>query len=255
MTSTPRRYGCRRDTRDPRDHEFKLKAVRATPLPPAMDHRRYMPPVQTQGDLGSCVANALTSALRWHVNLSGGPDTALSRLQAYYFTREIEHTVDSDAGCEIRNAVKAVKKYGVANESLWPYDESKYKVRPPKAVLDKSWMWSALTYERVTVNVRSIKEALCLGPVIFGVTLFSSFEGEDVERTGVVPMPDVETEGMVGGHAMLLVGYGQRRGYYTVANSWGPEWGDEGYCYMPEKYVASTDFGGDYWMVQNPGGA
>lgn len=255
MTSIPRRYGCRRDTRDPRDHEFKLRATRFLPLPPAMDHRKYMPPIQSQGDLGSCVLNVLTSALRWHVNLSGGPDAALSRLQAYYFTREIENTIESDAGCEIRNAVKAVKRVGVAKEVFWPYDESKFRVRPPDEVVRVGKLWSALSYERVAVNTRSIKEALTIGPVMFGVTLFSSFESEDVERTGVVPMPDVEKEGVVGGHAMLLVGYGQKPGYFTVANSWGPEWGDKGYCYIPERYVASTEFGGDYWIVKNLGGA
>lgn len=231
-------------------------AARTPEFPPSVSALlKYVPPRLDQGSIGSCVGHAITHALRWHVRRAQGVDHPLSRLQAYYFARLLENSVKSDAGCEIRNAVKAVKKYGVAHEDDWPYVESKFDDAPPPDVVKKGQLWSALTYERVPVSVVGLKTALVSGfPVAIGVTLFDSFERPDVEKTGVVPVPDVDKEQMVGGHAMLCVGYGQKPGTFTVCNSWGMGWGDRGYCYVPEKYLGSTEFGGDYWVVKNIGG-
>lgn len=207
-----------------------------------------------QGDIGSCVGHAWAGVLRWHVKRWGGTDCPLSRLQIYYNARVLERTVKSDAGCEIRNAVKAIKSKGVANEEWWPYVEEKFDDEPRVDVRNVR-DWSGLAYERVPVGTITVKRALADGnPVVVGLTLFESFESEDVERTGVVPVPDIENENMVGGHAMYCVGYGQKKGHFTIVNSWGSEWGDRGYCYIPEKYVGSTMFGGDYWIAKYSGG-
>jgi C1A family cysteine protease len=214
-----------------------------------------MPPIMYQGDLGSCVAHTAISALRWHVIRSGGNDRQLSRLGLYFFTRMIEGTINDDAGCEARNCIKAIRKYGAGDESLWPYVEKRFKMAPPKTLIDTGQLWNSLTYERVPVTGISVKSALATGfPVMIGLTLFESFESEAVEKSGVVPMPNIELENPVGGHEMLCVGYGQKKGYFTVANSWSTEWGDKGYCYIPERYVGSANLGADYWIIKNLGG-
>jgi C1A family cysteine protease len=248
-------YGFRRDERDPRDRIFTMKLTRAS-LPATVDLRKWMPPIMEQGDIGSCVAHAACSTLQWHVKRAGGPVQPLSRLGLYFFTRQIEGTVLEDAGCEARNCIKAIKKFGVAPETLWPYVESKFKDTPPKDWTKLGDYWNSLTYERVPVNNNSVKTALASGfPVMIGLTLFESFESERVEKTGIVPYPDIDKEGTVGGHEMLAVGYGQKKGYFTVANSWSTEWGDKGYCYIPERIVGSPFFGADYWIIKNLGGA
>jgi C1A family cysteine protease len=63
-----------------------------------------------------------------------------------------------------------------------------------------------------------------------------------------VPMPG-NNEPMIGGHCMLTVGYGQKPGCFTVRNSWGADWGDQGDCYIPERYLGSSEFGSDYWII------
>ena len=249
-----KRYGCRRDLRDPRDHEFRLKVPALIhTLPPAVDLRPWYPPIMDQGDLGSCTANAITGALRWHIITMGGkPDKPLSRLQLYYDERVIESTVAEDAGAEIRTGIKCVKRNGVAYEELWDYIPKAFKQKPPDLLYKSTQLFGSLQYERLSVSAVALKVALAAGfPVVIGISLFDSFESEEVEKTGIVPMPDIENEGMVGGHAMCAVGYGQKPGCFTVANSWSENWGDGGYCYVPEKYLGSPKFGSDYWVIRN----
>lgn len=252
MEARKRVYGCKRDLRDPRDHKFKIARGR---VPAVVDLRQHCPPIMDQGDIGSCTAQAITAVLRWHVVRHGSPDKPLSRLQLYYDERKIENTILEDAGAEIRTGIKVAKKIGVGSEALWPYVESNFTIAPPSHVYDMANMFGGLTYERVDVSAWALKKALATkGPVVIGVTLFESFESEQVERDGMVPVPNVDTETMVGGHAMYAVGYGQRPGHFTVANSWGESWGDRGFCYIPEKILGSTEFGGDYWVASFEGG-
>lgn len=244
-------YGYRRDARDPRDHLF---APAGAAPPAAVDLRQWCPPVMDQGELGSCTAHGITGALRYALIKAGKPDVHLSRLQLYYDERKIEGTVRSDAGAEIRDGIKCAAKIGVGHERLWPYKISKFKVAPPAKVYTDAVAFNALQYQRVAVDAAHVKAALAAGfPVVIGVTLFDSFESDDVARTGMVPMPDLKREQQVGGHCLYVVGYGQRPGTFTVRNSWAADWGDKGDCYFPEAYIGSTKYGGDYWIVRGIG--
>lgn len=244
-------YGCRRDTRDARDREFK---PRVTKLPAAVDLRQFCPPVMNQGQLGSCTAHGITGALRFLLIKAGKKDMPLARLQLYYDERSVEGTIREDSGAEIRDGIKCAAKLGVAHEGLWPYKISKFKSKPGLAVYRDAVQLEALTYERVVVDTNKVKAALALGfPVVIGLSLYDSFETDDVARTGDVPMPVLDNEQMIGGHCMYVVGYGQRKGTFTVRNSWDTDWGDKGDCYMPEAYIGSTKYGSDYWVIKSAG--
>ncbi len=251
---TPEWYGCRRDTRDARDHEF-VPALSAAKLPASVDLRGDFPAVMDQGQLGSCVAHGVSCALRHFLKLAGGPrDHKLARLQMYYDARVIEGTADEDAGCEIRDMIKCAAKIGSAHETLWPYVVARFAKKPPPAVYSDAVKLEALEYQRVTVSTTAVKTALAQGfPVIIGVSVYESFESPGAERTGVIPMPDLNAEELLGGHCMCVGGYGQKPGYFTVRNSWGSSWGDAGDCYMPEAYIGSTKFGADYWIIKKAG--
>lgn len=242
--------GCRRDTKDMRDHMFAPRVAR---LPAAVDLRPHCPPVMDQGDLGSCTANAITGALRYELKRQGGRDAKLSRLQLYYDERVMEGTIASDAGAEIRDGIKSAAKIGVGHETLWPYAISKFAKKPPPGVYKDALKFKALEYQRVEVDAAALKSAIASGhtPVI-GVTLYESFESKDVERTGVVPMPG-RNEQELGGHALYVAGYGQKPGYFTVRNSWAANWGDKGDCYFPESYLGSKLLGSDYWIIMHEG--
>jgi C1A family cysteine protease len=240
-------YGCRRDSLDARDHAFVPKVVR---LPAKVDLRAHCPPVMDQGRLGSCTAHGITGALRYALLSNGKPDVPMSRLQLYFDERTIEDTVKSDAGAEIRDGIKCAAKRGVGHERLWPYVVKKFATKPPTKVYRDAVHFEALTYERVDVSATALKAALASGfPVVIGISVYESFESSAVARTGRVPMPK-RGEKVVGGHCMYAVGYGQKKGTFTVRNSWARDWGDKGDCYLPEAYLGSTTYGSDYWVVR-----
>ncbi len=108
-------------------------------------------------------------------------------------------------------------------------------------------------YHRVA-DLYALKAALAeQQPVVIGMQIYESFESEEVARTGRVPVPKKSRERILGGHAMLAVGYKDRtsstpgQGVVIVRNSWGEGWGDEGYCYIPYKMFQDAAFMLDMW--------
>eukprot|EP01034_Spumella_vulgaris_P041037 gene41037-50776_t len=53
-------------------------------------------------------------------------------------------------------------------------------------------------------------------------------------------------------HAVCMVGYDESRRVWIMRNSWGPDWGDHGYFYLPYEYLTDTGLGlchGDLWVI------
>jgi C1A family cysteine protease len=240
-------YGCKPDLGDHRDRIMSFAPHVA--LPSQVDLRQWCPPVMNQGELGSCTAHGVTGCARWHIiKRNTTYDFEMSRLQLYYDTRYLEGTADSDSGAEIRDAVKTMATKGVGHEEDWPYDIDKFTDTPPQSVYDDAVQYRALKYERVPVSVLGLKTALYnQHPVVIGISVYESFENDEVARTGMVPMPGRD-EALMGGHCMYVTGYGQKPNTFTVRNSWGDDWGDKGNCYIPESYLGSPSLGNDYWL-------
>jgi C1A family cysteine protease len=87
-------------------------------------------------------------------------------------------------------------------------------------------------------------------PFVFGFTVYESFESEAVASTGVVPMP-ASGERTVGDHAVVAVGYDDAKRNFIVRNSWGSDWGDKGYFYMPYEYLMASDYADDFWTIRS----
>jgi C1A family cysteine protease len=203
-----------------------------------------MPPVYDQGQLGSCTGNAIAGAMEYERDRQGLSDFVPARLFIYYNERALEGTVSSDSGAVIRDGIKVVNKDGVCPESLWPYDIGVFAVKPPKrcyvaAVTDKAVQYLAIQ------TLGDLKDAVCSNlAVVFGFTVYESFQSPAVAQTGVMPMPK-PGEATVGGHAVMAVGYSDPKGQVIVRNSWGPSWGDAGYFYMPYEYMTGTKTSSD----------
>jgi C1A family cysteine protease len=239
-------YGCRRDLRDARDKFMAVGPV----TDKITDLREWAIEPMNQEQIGSCTAHGTTAVARYHIKrYQPTYDFPMCRLQLYYDSRDLEGAIQSDSGAEIRDVVKTLATKGVGHEDLWKYDISKFTDRPPQEVYDDAVQYKALTYSRVPVSAAGLKSALAQDhPVIIGISVYDSFESEAVSRTGMVPMPK-QTEGMVGGHCMAVFGWGQKPGHFTVLNSWGKDWGDNGWCYIPEAYLGSPTYGSDYWVI------
>lgn len=249
MPRTVKRYGWIRDLPDHRDLLFSAPAHRTISLPPSVDLRSKCPVVFDQGLLGSCTANACAS-LCWYAELKEGhPSVEPSRLFIYYNTRVIEGTVGIDSGASIRDAIKAVAQCGYAPDVDWPYDIHKFTERPPQKAYDDAQKKIVTQYHSVPQTPSHLKAALALGgPVEFGFSVYSSFEGDEVAKTGIMTMPRPH-EVVVGGHAVNLVGYDDSKQLYIVRNSWGEGWGDKGYFYMPYAFVHNPRLASDFWVI------
>ncbi|PRR86890.1 C1 family peptidase [Clostridium luticellarii] len=245
-----RSYKLKPDKQDMRDKIYYSSTIKQiSNLPKEADLRKYMSPIVDQGELGSCTANAIVSGLREYLeNISKEPYKQLSRLYLYWWERFIENTVNDDSGAYIRDGMKVLKQLGCSFENDYPYDISKFTEEPtPRAVLN-GVSYTIEEYRRVK-DLNTLKIALAENlPVVTGIKVYSSFESDDVADTGIVPMPDITKEQLLGGHAILAVGYNDNKTQVIMRNSWGEDWGDKGYFYLPYKYFTDpNNYVTDMW--------
>ena len=244
-------YNVRRQEKDKRDLRFRVEPVWLS-LPSKIDLRPDCPPVFDQGELGSCTANAGVAARM----MLGRIRFMLSRLFLYYKERELTHTESTDSGATMRDICRALHKYGVCRELYWPYIISNFDVEPPR-ICDRAAKKLRITAYRSFDHfgpddqISQIKQYLAVKrlPVLAGVTIYESFESKETEQTGVIPVPDPQTEKELGGHALLMVGYDDKAQQFIIRNSWGKAWGDAGYGYMPYDFVRKG-FAYDFWVIE-----
>jgi C1A family cysteine protease len=254
------RYGWKPDLPDQRDHSYAVPARVLDKISPTVDLRSQCPEVYDQGQIGSCTANAIAGALEFEMMKQGMTAYMPSRLFIYYNERAMEGTVGSDAGAYIRDGIKSVASQGDCPESEWPYDDTpadlatgvfppgaRAAMQPSQSCYDDAIKHKAMNYQSIDQNLADMKGCLASGyPFVFGFTVYESFESDDVAATGDVPMPGAD-ENVIGGHAVLAVGYDDQESKFICRNSWGNKWGDAGYFYMPYAYLLddnlSTTFG------------
>ncbi len=241
-------YGTAKDKHDRRDHVYE---PRACAISAKVDLRSHMPPVYNQRHLNSCSANAIAAALwfeeRHRHNNPRHPSP--SRLFIYYNERAIEGIIAHNDPVSLRDGYKTVARQGVCVEHMWPYDVRRFRRRPLNQCYRTAVEHKAIRYARVEQTLKSLRACLADGqPIAAGFEVHSTFKSELTKRTGVVPLPGGR-EKTLGGHAMLLVGYMDDSRHFVVRNSWGLNWGDQGYCYVPYDYILNSELAWDFWTV------
>jgi C1A family cysteine protease len=251
MSRKIKRYGWIPDLPDHRDHMYAAPLEWLLKLPPLVDLRPQCPKiVYDQGQLGSCTANAIAAALEFDRIKQNLPDFIPSRLFIYYNERAIEGTVDQDSGAQIRDGMQSVATQGACNEVEWPYVISQFAVKPPDNCYTDALKDKAALYSRLTQNLSQLKGCLASGyPFVFGFTVYESFESEAVAQTGIAPMPSAG-EQVLGGHAVLAVGYDDGQQRFIVRNSWGDGWGMQGYFTLPYAYLTDSNLSDDFWTIR-----
>lgn len=226
-----------------------------------VDPRGEMPDCYDQGQLGSCTANAVAGAIEYDSILNGDHITP-SRLFIYYMERELEGTTNYDSGAYGHDGFKISRKDGVISEDLIPYDIGKFTVAPTQEELEEAKKYRIGKYVHPGLSMApsdwearrdAIKAILSNKQTIaFGFTVYESFESSEVEKTGVVPMPE-SGEKELGGHEPLVVGYlAEEPDYGLVRNSWGTKWGLKGYCLMPWQMICSPQYSSDWRSIYRP---
>lgn len=253
------------DLPDHRDYKYALHRLQASQiklaLPEKVDLRPFCSPVVNQDQLGSCTSFSLAGNLEFlelkeirekittSEILFSSIFTPFSKLFIYYGERKMEGTITSDSGAQIRDGVKVLAQTGNCSESKWPYNESKVYIVPSQDAYTEAALHKITTYMRLE-SLDDVRHCLADGfPVSFGFTVYESFESEQVASTGIVPVPG-RNEEVSGGHAVLAVGYDDINKWLIVKNSWGADWGDKGYFYLPYEFVNNSDLSDDYWTLR-----
>ena len=242
-------YGWVPDLPDHRDLMYGALRPMPPSFPPHVDLRPACSPVENQGSLGSCTANALAGALEFLERKDEVSFVDVSRLFIYYGERVIEHTVKSDSGAMLRDGIKTLVKQGVCSEKKWPYVVSKFSVKPGAACYKEALQHQVTSYHRI-VTLDEMRSCLAEGfPFVFGFTVYESFESQQVAQSGVLHTP-LPGERSLGGHAVLGVGYDDATKRFIVRNSWGAGWGRLGYFTMPYNYLNDRNLSDDFWTVR-----
>lgn len=245
-------YGWKKGPDKPKP--FKYAAPhRMLALPPKIDLESQCPAVYDQAKLGSCTAQAAAALAQFIMKKHGLPDWFPSRLALYWWNRLQEGTVNEDSGASLHSAANSLVRFGVPHESLWQYDVENFKTKPVKPVWSDGYWHSIRQALAVEQDLNSIKNCLAEGyPIIFGFAVFESFETEadyGVAKTGIMQLPTV-VEKVLGGHAVMIVGYDDTIRMVKVRNSWGPNWGQKGYFWMPYSYLLNPYLCDDFWTVR-----
>ena len=230
-------------------------------VPKMVDLRQWCSPIDDQGNLGSCTAHAGTGVVEYFQKRAFGKHVDGSRLFLYKTTRNLLNW-KGDTGAYLRTTMASLAMFGTPLEKYWPYDVGQYEAEPSSFVYAMAQSFQAGTYYRLDPLgsraedvLASVKTHLQKGlPVMFGFTCYSSLnEAAD----GKIPFPN-PNEKVVGGHAVVAVGYAddvevtngknKTKGALLIRNSWGSEWGMDGYGYLPYAYVLGG-LAADFWVL------
>src|SRR5215217_1297282 len=234
-------------------------------LPASKDLRTWCSPIEDQGSLGSCTAQAGVGMLEYYERKACGRHINGSRSFLYKATRKLGG-FKGDSGAFLRTTMGAMALFGVPPERYWPYNVARFDKEPPAFCYAFAQNYQSLVYYRLdpagaepTDTLNAIKSHLASEmPAMFG---FSVFESIWDDNSGAIPFP-AGNEELVGGHAVVAVGYDDAKtiknsrpggpstkGAFLIRNSWGTSWGAKGYGWLPYEYVRQY-LADDWWVLQ-----
>jgi C1A family cysteine protease len=182
------------------------------------------------------------------------PAVDFSRLFVYYSSRVWVEDVpaDEDSGCMIRDVMKALSSYGACHEDKWPYQIKDFDLAPSQIATEEALKHQILNYYRLP-NLKAIKACLVEGyPAVGGFMVPASADNTETEKNGIIKYPGSD-ENFIGGHAVLFIGYNDKTKLLIFQNSWGTDWGDKGFGYLPYDFVNNC-LANDFWTIRSEEG-
>jgi C1A family cysteine protease len=235
--------------------QAKLQTFPALPASGSLIETGFLPPIWDQGDTGSCTGHGSTRGIEFVRAKQGLPYVDFSRLFPYYNARVAEGDPGQDSGASVGDAIVAHQTYGDCPYADLPTDPTLVTVKPSAAAYADAISHKALTATQVLGSTSASFEyhfkhcLVVLGlPVIFGFTVYESFESDAVASSGIVPMPGAN-ETVEGGHCVAATAYDDATGLVTCDNSWGTSWGQKGRFQIPYAYIFDSSMASDFHAI------
>jgi C1A family cysteine protease len=258
------RFGWLKDRPDSRDFSIESSTVLKNlgsqleaPKSKSTDLRQFCPPIEDQGNIGSCTAQAGAGMLEFYEKKALGNHIDASRLFLYKITRNLMK-VKGDTGAYLRTTMKAIAHFGICPEDYLPYQVKDFDKEPTAFHYAYAQAFKGIEYYRFDtpeINreqlLADIKKNLANNlPLMFGFYVYESIKKAD---NGLIPFPE-KNENQIGGHAVMAVGFddekkiGKQQGALLIRNSWGTTWGEQGYGWLPYEYVIKG-LAEDFWAL------
>ena len=236
---------------DSRDHIYSTPPLKKITNVTSIDLRNLCSTIEDQENLGSCTGQAFAGIAEF-LKKQQNINIEISRLFIYYNERLLRKTINYDSGATIRDGIKACSMYGCCSENLYPHIIKDFTKKPSEAAYLDGSKCKAVSYKSIK-NFDDMKKALInKNPVIIGFIVYSSFN--KINKTGIMSYPSTTKERVLGGHAVVIVGFNDNylntnKGYFICRNSWGVNWGDKGYFYMPYDVIKNRNMSFDFWII------
>lgn len=223
-----------------------------------VDLRKNDDNVYDQLNLNSSTANAV--AFSFHYDQIKNYKKSVikpSRLFIYYNERQTINNTENDNTVELKNksvemfdSINVLYNLGVCPEFMYSYEEKNFNNKPDIECYKDALNNKLIVYNAIDQNLHQLKAALIEGyPIICGIEIFSNFHTDEVSETGNIKLP-TEEDIPCGGLAVTLMGFDNGDKVFIVKNSWGTNWGDKGYCYIPYEYILDSKLASDFWILR-----
>ncbi|UJR24669.1 hypothetical protein I4U23_006042 [Adineta vaga] len=229
--------------RDEHNHIMRPISFPREQLSSSVNLRPWMTPVEQQLDINACCANAFAGVCEYLIKRLHGVHIDVSRLFIYYNGRRMNERTGhiTDGGVVQRAIALGLQKYGCCKERTWPYIAENVNVKPSNEAYAKAREWTVIPL-RIPCTIEAIETCLHNQlPVIIDIILLEEAGISFHPNSTHSRMPDIRT-GLIDKtrfHSVVIIGYDRRTKHFYARNSWGEDWGDEGYFYMPYHYLSN----------------
>lgn len=238
------------------EYEEKPLEEKYTPSTHAVRHetvdlRKYFTPVRNQQKLGACTSFAVVSMYEAMMNRNGAEgENVMSPGYLYYYSNIVNGR--PGGGSNFFEQIEILEKRGVCYEDLYGYEPEQRMDKPGEEAEKDAETHKVIKAQQIPLvnfynKVDAIKHnhelmtcALSEGyPVGISLKIYENFGSDGAFILHPDDTPDAKEEGW---HAMVLVGYSEENKFYIVRNSWGKDFGEDGYCYVPAVYIDDPDY-------------